>query len=316
LDVQLFYIHDHLQSTGEEIHLEDIPKTMYGGNVKVAKSRKTKRKPMTEAEYLEDASEQPARKAKKAKKDKAFEATDSEVATMQEEVEDLEADKILPDRTRSGKAATTSMTAPKQPSIPKRKRKHVVRKLKESKYVEEEEQGAEATQLVSREVRRKRVKDEAIQRALELAKQIEVPASNIAREDAAETAQEVIKADEVVQELAATEAEVLALVTSEEAKEGNIAASEAPDSPEAPEGISETLHTDGEIVELGSSSSSDIRSTSPSSSSSTISSDLDDIPLSKVYTSLNKTLTPSPSTKTNKKQMIPLCLCIPLLRRD
>jgi len=25
LDVQLFYIHDHLQSTGEEIQLEDIP---------------------------------------------------------------------------------------------------------------------------------------------------------------------------------------------------------------------------------------------------------------------------------------------------
>jgi len=38
LDVQLFYIHDHLQSTGEEIRLEDIPETMYGGNVKVAKS--------------------------------------------------------------------------------------------------------------------------------------------------------------------------------------------------------------------------------------------------------------------------------------
>jgi len=68
LDVQLFYIHDHLQSTGEEIHLEDIPETMYGGNVKVAKSRKTKRKPMTEAEYLEDASEQPARKAKKLRR--------------------------------------------------------------------------------------------------------------------------------------------------------------------------------------------------------------------------------------------------------
>jgi len=112
LDVQLFYIHDHLQSTGEEILLEDILETMYGGNVKVTKSRKTKRKPMTEAEYLEDASEQPVRKAKKAKKDKASEATGSEVATMQEEVEDLEADKILPDRTRSGKAATTSMTAP------------------------------------------------------------------------------------------------------------------------------------------------------------------------------------------------------------
>jgi len=53
LDVQLFYIHDHLQSTGEEIHLEDIPKTMYGGALKVAKSRNTKRKPQTEVEYLE-----------------------------------------------------------------------------------------------------------------------------------------------------------------------------------------------------------------------------------------------------------------------
>jgi len=112
---------------------------MYGGNVKVAKSRKTKRKPMSEAEYLEGAFEQPARKAKKVKKDKSSEATSSGVATIQEEVKDLEVDKILPDRTRSGKAATTSMTAPEQPSIPKRKRKHVVRKLKDSKYVEEEE---------------------------------------------------------------------------------------------------------------------------------------------------------------------------------
>jgi len=57
LDVQLFYIADHLQSTGEEIRLEDIPETMYGRNVKVAKSRKTKRKPVSEAEYLEGASE-------------------------------------------------------------------------------------------------------------------------------------------------------------------------------------------------------------------------------------------------------------------
>jgi len=93
----------------------------------------------------------------------------------------------------------------------------------------------------------------------------------------------------------------MALVTSEEAREGNTVASEAPDSPEAPEGISETLHTDVEIVELGSSSSSDIRSNSPFSSSSTTSSDLDDMPLSKVYSSLNKALPPSPSTKTIRK---------------
>ena len=51
------------------------------------------------------------------------------------------------------------MTAPEQPYMPKRKRKHVVRKLKESTYVEEE-QVEEATKLVSREVRRKKVNDE------------------------------------------------------------------------------------------------------------------------------------------------------------
>jgi len=189
LDVQLFYIADHLQSTGEEIRLEDIPETMYGGNVKVAKSRKTKRKPVSEAEYLEGASEQPAKKAKKARKNKAPEATGFGVASIQEEVEDLEADKILPKRTRSGEATTTSMTAHEQPAIPKKKRKHVIKKLKESKYVEDEEESVEATQLVTREVRRKKVTDEAAQRAVELASQIEVPASSIAREDVAEATQ-------------------------------------------------------------------------------------------------------------------------------
>ena len=141
--------------------------------------------------------------------------------------------------------------------------------------------------------------DDVVHRALQLAKQIEVPASNIAREDVTEAAQQVIKAAEVVQELAATEAEVLALVASKEAEEGNVAASEAIVNPEAPEGMSETLHFDVEIVKLGSSSSSDTRSNSPSSSSSTTSSD--DMLLSKAYSSLNKTLSPSTSTKTTQK---------------
>jgi len=51
---------------------------------------------------------------------------------------------------------------------------------------------------VSREVRRKKVNDDAVQRALELAKHIEVPASSIEREDVAAVAQEVIKAAEIV----------------------------------------------------------------------------------------------------------------------
>jgi len=57
LDVKLYYIHDHLKRTRENIQLEDIPEVMYGGALPVAKSRKTKRKPLIEAEYLEDAFE-------------------------------------------------------------------------------------------------------------------------------------------------------------------------------------------------------------------------------------------------------------------
>jgi len=148
--------------------------------------------------------------------------------------------------------------------------------------------------LVTRELKKK-VNDDDVQRALELAKQIEIPTEVQTNESSATAAQEVIKAAKVVQELAATEAEGLAMVTTEEAEEGNTGALEAP------EGISKTLHTDVEIVELGSSSSSDIRSNSPSSLSSTTSSDSDDIPLSKVYTTLNKALPPSPSTKTTKE---------------
>jgi len=79
---------------------------------------------------------------------------------------------------------------------------------------------------------------------LELAKQIEVPASNIARENVGADAQEVIKAAEVVQELVATKAEGLAMVTAEKAQEGNTAISEALGSSKALEGNSETSHTD------------------------------------------------------------------------
>jgi len=85
LDVHLFYIVDHLQSNGKEMRLEDIPDDMYGGKIKVAKSRKTKRKPVSEAEYLEGASEQPS-KAKKPRRVSASKGTTSGVPTIQEEV--------------------------------------------------------------------------------------------------------------------------------------------------------------------------------------------------------------------------------------
>jgi len=82
---------------------------------------------------------------------------------------------------------------------------------------------------------------------------------------------------------------------------------------EAPEGNTNSLHTDAEIVNIESSTTSDTRSNSTSSSTSY---DMDDIPLNKVYTTLNKALSPSPSTKTHKKPdydtFVPM---YPLLKR-
>jgi len=79
----------------------------------------------------------------------------------------LEPVKVLNKRTRSGKEVEPSPPQPAQPSIPKRKRKHVVRKLK---IAPKEEDIEEATEIVSREVRRKKEADvAALEKALHLA---------------------------------------------------------------------------------------------------------------------------------------------------
>ena len=83
LDVQLYFIHDHFQTTGKTIQLEDILEQMYGGALPIAKGRKSKKKALTEAEYLDEDSEEPPRKSKKGK---VVEATGFALSTMQEEV--------------------------------------------------------------------------------------------------------------------------------------------------------------------------------------------------------------------------------------
>jgi len=109
IEVRLNYIMEHYERTSEPIRLSDIPDTMYGGALPVAKSRKTKRKALTEAEYLNDTPEQPQKKkAKKAKVASKVEATGSDVPTIQQKVQDLDADKVLNKRTRSGKSVSTS----------------------------------------------------------------------------------------------------------------------------------------------------------------------------------------------------------------
>jgi len=52
LDVQFYYIHEHLKTTGESIRLEDIPEEMYGGTLLVARKRKLKKKATSEADNV------------------------------------------------------------------------------------------------------------------------------------------------------------------------------------------------------------------------------------------------------------------------
>jgi urocanate hydratase len=84
----------------------------------------------------------------------------------------------------------TSQSLPPQPLIPKQKRKHNVRKLKESTYViEEDDQVEEAIGLVTREVKRKKAADAAtLQNAVEIVEDIEVPVEYLLKESTVEAA--------------------------------------------------------------------------------------------------------------------------------
>ncbi|RHN45306.1 hypothetical protein MtrunA17_Chr7g0229161 [Medicago truncatula] len=138
LDVQINFIKDHFATPGTKIRLEYVPETVYGGALLVSNRRKTKRKSLTKEEYLGDAPEQPAKKANRAKKERVAvqeNIVGPAILTIQKEVEDLEADKILPKRIRSGKSAASSQYVPGQPSIPKKKRRKAIRKLKVADYV-------------------------------------------------------------------------------------------------------------------------------------------------------------------------------------
>jgi hypothetical protein len=117
---------------------------------------------------------------------------------------------------------------------------------------------------------------EALQKALELSKEIEVPASSLVKKDAAVVAEEVILATEDLQQQVTSEAENLMLVVS------------------SSEDVQKDVTSEPvEVVNVESDSDSSISSTSSSSS------DYDDIPLGQRY--LNLTKGQPTSTKIHKK---------------
>jgi len=196
-NVRAHYVYEHWKATGETIKYDDIPDTMYGGALPVAPNkRKSKKQAISKDDDEEESSEPKKKKAKKSKDVPQEQAVRSGMPTIQEEVQDLDPVKVLNKRARSGTSTASSQSLPPQPSISKKKRKHNVRKIKASTYVTEEEddQIKAATDLVTREVRRKKVVDvAALQKVLEIAKDIEVPAEVLLKESTVEAAHKVIE---------------------------------------------------------------------------------------------------------------------------
>ena len=168
-----------------------------------------------------------------------------------------------------------------------------------------------ATELVTREVRRKKAQKAAtLQKAIQLATEIEAPTSSLVRADVATDAHQVVRAAEDLQELVTSYAENLLVATSEETtrevQEDKAAGSEAAAS-EAVTGIPDSPHSNSVIVV----ESDSTPSSSSHSISSSLSFDLDDVPLGQIYSTIHKGL--SPTTKLHKEpsQTTPFKLMIP-----
>jgi len=210
----------YYKETGIALNIDQLPDTLGGAPLRIASKKKKSNKRASEAVDIEEASEPKKKKANKAKDVYQEQATGSDVQSIQDEVQDLEPVKILNKRTRSGKTVGSSQSLPPQPSISKKKRKPSVKKMKVSTYViEEDEEIKVATDLVTKEVKRKKVVDvAALQKVLEIDKNIEVPAEVLLKESSGEQAQKVVELAENLQQLVV--ASELLSAAEENQKEG------------------------------------------------------------------------------------------------
>jgi len=64
LEVRVMFIKEYFELTGQVIKISDIPDEMYGGALPIAKNRKSLKRKLTEAEYLDDTPEFAAKVAK------------------------------------------------------------------------------------------------------------------------------------------------------------------------------------------------------------------------------------------------------------
>ena len=114
LEVRVMYMKEYFEMTGKVIKISDIPDEMYGGALPVAKNRKSLKRKMTEAEYLEATSEPVAKVAKTSAPTTAIvppqleapEDEDSEALTRKRRRMQTDFEKILHDE--SGTSSSTS----------------------------------------------------------------------------------------------------------------------------------------------------------------------------------------------------------------
>jgi len=94
LEVRVMYMKEYFEMTGKVIKISDIPDEMYGGALPVAKNKKSLKRKMTEAEYLEDTPEPVAKVAKTSA------PTTSDVPPQQEAPEDEDSEALIRKRRR------------------------------------------------------------------------------------------------------------------------------------------------------------------------------------------------------------------------
>jgi len=265
LEVRVMYMKEYFEMAGQTINISDIPDEMYGGALPIAKSRRSTKRAMTEAEYVEDAPELAAKKAKKSKATASQDKlVDSDVLTIQQEAQELNASEVLDKRTRSKKEVDTAQSS--------KKRKMAIRKLRQASLAAEDEPEEAATSLVTREVLKRK--------ALKIDAQIPVPSNVLLQEESIKAAQTRIELTKDLQQLVPSR-ELL------KAPEEKATKSEAATSEAAPSRGNLDVSNSANYIEVESGSETSIHSQD--------SSDLDDVTLSLIYKDL------SPSTKPTQK---------------
>jgi len=284
IEVQVMYMADHFEMTGQTIKISDIPEEIYGGALPIAKSRKSKKRAMTEAEYIEDDSEQAAKKPKKSKATASQEnPTACDVLYIQQEVQELDASEVLDKRTRSKKQVDTAQSS--------KKKKMAIKKLRQASLAAVEEEEV-ATSLVTREILKQKAKEATVQKALDLAAQISVPADVLLKKTTSENAQAALALSEDLQQLVASDE--LLKDAENKADESEAATSEAAASRGNPD-----VSNSANIIEIESGTSTPTSSPTHTSDLS----DLDDVIISLLYKNISTSS--KPIQKANTKPFEP-----------